>query len=171
MSVDERHHHLGVGIMKETRESAMTVPVATAMPYDPVACPHRRTMALFSGSVERDKSYSFVEYIWGMKSLCEKEVIAHLGVSFHDFLCHTGETTGWPLGVFPIEVPVGYFSLSRNDSSFSGVAFIERFHMWTDADDPTIRQPSIEYKEDGYRTMRVIRDVHAMLPIISGDAP
>ena len=43
--------------------------------------------------------------------------------------------------------------------------------MWTDADDPTIRQLSIEYKEDGYRTMRVIRDVHAMLPITSGDAP
>ena len=106
-----------------------------------------------------------------MKSLCEKEVIAHLGVSLHDFLCHTGETTGWPLGVFSIEVPAGYFSLSRNDSSFSGVAFIECFHMWTDADDPTIRQLSIEYKEDGYRTMRVIRDVHAMLPIISGDAP
>ena len=93
----------------------MTVPVATAMPYHPVASPHRGTMALFSGSVERDKSYSFVEYIWEMKSLCEKEVIAHLGVSLHDFLCHTGEKTGWPIGVFSIEVPAGYFSLSRND--------------------------------------------------------
>ena len=57
----------------------MMVPVATAMPCDPVACPHRGTMGLFGGS--------------------------------------------------------------------------------------------IEYKEDGYRSMCVIRDVHAMLPVVSGDAP
>ena len=30
---------------------------------------------------------------------------------------------------------------------------------------------SIEYEEDGYRTMRAMRDVHAMLSVVSGDAP
>lgn len=55
----------------------MTPPVATAMLYDLVACPHRGIMDPFGGSVEDDESSPFFHLIWERNSLCEKDAILH----------------------------------------------------------------------------------------------
>lgn len=67
-----------------------TLPITAAMLYDLVQCPHRPAMDLFGDPAKRDEVNAFVQLLWEMGTVHEKNIIAGLEVPFFDISTYAG---------------------------------------------------------------------------------